>query len=83
MPRMNFSEHVMNVFNNAETTYDEVKNLMFDLYRGELDEGITKRQAEESLRELTRQIFGLTKDASKRDKKRAYEAHAREYLSWL
>ncbi len=80
MPRMNFSEHVMNVFNNAETTYDEVKNLMFDLYRGELDEGITKRQAEESLRELTRQIFGLTKDASKRDKKRAYEAHAREYF---
>lgn len=80
MPRMNFSEHVMNVFNNAETTYDEVKNLMFDLYRGELDEGVTKRQAEESLRELTRQIFGLTKDASKRDKKRAYTAHAREYF---
>lgn len=80
MPRMNFSEHVMNVFNNAETTYDEVKNLMFDLYRGELDEGVTKRQAEESLRDLTRQIFGLTKDASKRDKKRAYAAHAREYF---
>ena len=80
MSRMNFSEHVMNVFNNAETTYDEVKNLMFDLYRGELDEGVTKRQAEESLRELTRQIFGLTKDASKRDKKRAYAAHAREYF---
>lgn len=80
MPKMNFSEHVMNVFSTAETTYDEVKNLMFDLYRGELDEGVTKRQAEETLRSLTQQIFGLTKDSSKRDKKRAYEAHAREFF---
>ena len=38
MSRMNFTAHVMNVFKEMETSYDEIKNLMFDLYKGELDE---------------------------------------------
>ena len=52
--RINFSEHVNNVFSNMGTTYEEVKNLMFDLYRGELSDGVTKREAEETLREMTK-----------------------------
>ena len=36
MSRMNFTAHVMNVFKEMETSYDEIKNLMFDLYKGEL-----------------------------------------------
>ena len=34
MSRMNFTAHVMNVFKEMETSYDEIKNLMFDLYKG-------------------------------------------------
>ena len=52
--RLIFSEHVNNVFANMDTTYDEVKNLMLDLYRGELSDGVTKREAEETLRDMTR-----------------------------
>ena len=57
--KMNFSTHVLNVFSEMNTTYDELKNLMFDLYRNELDEGITKREAEDKLREMSLKIFGL------------------------
>ena len=34
MRKMNFSAHVMNVFNELETNYDEIKNLMYDLAMG-------------------------------------------------
>ena len=74
MKTMNFSAHIMNVFTEMKTSYDEVKNLMFDLYRGELEDGLSKRAAEDKLRELNRKIFGLTKDSSLRERKRAYEA---------
>lgn len=77
---MIFSQHIIDVFAKNETSYDEVKNLMFDLYKGELDEGVSRREAEDKLRSLTREIFGLTKDSSKRDRKRAYEAHGREFF---
>ena len=53
---------------------------MFDLYKNELDEGISKREAEDKLRELSRNIFGLTKDSSRRDRKRAYEEYGRQFF---
>ena len=34
MKKINFSTHVMNVFNEMETNYDEIKNLMYDLAMG-------------------------------------------------
>ena len=77
MSRMNFTAHVMNVFKEMETSYDEIKNLMFDLYKGELDEGISKKDAEDKLREMSLKIFGLTKDAKKRERIRAYEEFGR------
>ena len=81
MPKtMNFSQRTLDVFAKHETNYDEVKNLMFDLCNNELEEGMTKREAEESLRALTRDIFGLSKDSSKRDRKRAYREFGREYF---
>lgn len=80
MPKMmQFSENVINVFTEMDTDYEQVKNLMFDLYNGELD-GVSKREAEDKLREVSLKIFGLTKDSSKRDRKRAYRDHAREYF---
>ena len=80
MRKMNFSAHVLNVFDEMKTSYEEVKNLMFDLYKNELDDGISKREAEDKLREVSLKIFGLTKDSSRRERERAYRDHARQYF---
>lgn len=82
MKRINFSEHVMNVFSEMDTTYDEVKSLMFDLYNGELSEGMTKKEAEENLRTLSKKIFGLNDETikSKRERGRAYRDNARHFF---
>ena len=80
MHTITFSQHIMNVFAKNETSYDEVRNLMFDLYKNELGEGVSKRDAEDKLRALTREIFGVTKDSSRRDRKRAYDNYFREYF---
>ena len=80
MRSMNFSAHVMNVFSDMKTSYEEVKNLMFDLYKGELDDGISKRDAEDKLREVSLRIFGLTKDSTRRERERAYRDYGRQYF---
>lgn len=80
MRKFNFSTRILSVFEKFETTYEEVKNLMFDLYRGELEEGVTKREAEDKIRNISLEIFGLTKDSSKRDRKRAYEEYGRQFF---
>lgn len=80
MRKMNFSAHVLNVFDEMKTSYEEVKNLMFDLYKNELDEGISKREAEDKLREVSLRIFGLTKDSSRRERERAYRDYGRQYF---
>lgn len=80
MNKMNFSAHVLNVFDEMKTSYEEVKNLMFDLYKDELDDGISKREAEDKLREVSLRIFGLTKDSSRKERERAYRDHARQYF---
>lgn len=80
MGKMNFSARVMDVFSAMGTSYDEVKNLMFDLYKGELSDGITKSEAENKIREVSLNIFGLTKDSSKRDRKRAYAEYGRQFF---
>ena len=80
MGKMHFNNRVMNVFAEMGTTYDEIKNLMFDLYKGELSEGVTKKEAENKLREMSLKIFGLTKEASRRDRIRAYQEHGRQFF---
>ena len=80
MRKINFSSRVNGIFEKLETTYEEVKNLMFDLYNNDLGEGVTKKEAEDKLREFSLEIFGLSKDSSKRDRKRAYERHGREFF---
>ena len=80
MRKMNFSSHVLNVFDEMKTSYDEVKNLMFDLYRNELEEGVSKREAEDKLREVSLKIFGLTKDSSRRERERAYRDYGRQFF---
>lgn len=80
MGKMHFSTRVMDVFSAMGTSYDEVKNLMFDLYKGELSDGITKAEAENKIREVSLKIFGLTKESSKRDRKRAYAEYGRQFF---
>lgn len=80
MGKMHFNHRVMNVFAEMKTSYDEIKNLMFDLYKGDLDEGVTKAQAENKLREMSLKIFGLTKNSTKRDRKRAYAEYGRQFF---
>lgn len=80
MSRINFSERVMNVFAEMQTSYDEVKNLMFDLYKNELEDGVSKKDAEKKLREMSLKIFGITKDASVRERNRAYRDNARHFF---
>lgn len=80
MRKIYFSNRVTNVFSEMGTSYDEIKNLMFDLYKGELSDGITKAQAEDKIREVSLKIFGLTKESGKRDRKRAYDEHGRQFF---
>ena len=80
MRKFSFSSRITNIFDKMAIAYEDVKNLMFDLYRNELGEGVTKREAEEKLRSISLEIFGLTKDSSKRDRKRAYEKYSREFF---
>lgn len=86
MKKINFSAHVMNVFNEMETNYDEIKNLMYDLamgneiYDAESDRVIPKQEAEAKLRSVCQKVFGVTADSSKRELKRAYREHGREFF---
>ena len=80
MGKMNFNARTIGVFAEMGTSYEEIKNLMFDLCRGELAEGITKTEAEKKLREMSMKIFGLTEKASKRDRKRAYAENGRQFF---
>lgn len=84
MKKLNFSAHVMNVFSEMETNYDEVKNLMFDLAMGnEIFDGeriVPKAEAEAKLRSVCQKIFGVNENSSKRELKRAYREHGREFF---
>lgn len=80
MGKLHFSNRVLDVFSAMGTSYDEIKNLMFDLYKGELSDGITKAEAEKKLREMSLNIFGLNEKSSKRDRKRAYEEFGRQFF---
>ena len=86
MKKLNFSAHVMNVFSEMETNYDEVKNLMFDLAMGneiydeESGRVVPKAEAEAKLRSICQKVFGVNEDSSKRELKRAYREHGREFF---
>jgi len=57
MRKLTFSNHVMSVFNEMDTDYTSVKNLMFDLAMGNkiFDEDgieVSKHDAEDKLRTI-------------------------------
>lgn len=80
--RMNFSTHIIDVFAAMNTSYDEVKALMVDLYTGNLSDGVSKKDAEDKLREISLSLFGLTEETvkSKRERTRAYRDNGRHFF---
>lgn len=83
--RLMFTNNVKNVFAKYETSYDEVKNLMSDLamHREMFDADgnkITKQEAEKTLLEISRDIFGLSDNYSPREFNRAMRDHSREWF---
>ena len=83
--RVVFSNHINNVFAQAGTNHEEVKNLLIDLalHREMFDEDgnrISKNEAEDKAREITLAIFGLAKDYTPREFDRAIRDHHREWF---
>ena len=86
MNKLVFSTHAMNLFNKFETSYEEINNLMYDLAMGneiydeESGKVISRRDAEKKLHEFFCEFFGVDKKSTKRERKRAYEDHAKEFF---
>lgn len=84
-----FSAHVNDVFAKNEIDYAELKNLMFDLVHGNeiFDEVtgrvISKSEANDKLRKISREIFGLSENPTRRDRNRAFRDHGREYMDLI
>lgn len=87
--RLTFSEQELSVFAKHETNEDAIKNLMFDLSRGNEivnDEGkvVSKAEANDKLRAFSLDFIGLEKGFSQRDLKRAYQSGAmRRYFDLI
>ena len=83
-----FSDHVQKAL-ESEDKYEAIRNLMFDLASGEdiYDKNgkkVTKKEANDKLRGLIRnKIFGLSDKPTKKERKRAYEKHAREFFDFI
>lgn len=85
MHKLVFSDHVMNVFNKYEIEYETLKELLFDLGMGnkiydEDGKEIPAREANKSVRKIAQEIFGVNEKSTKRDRKRAYEDHGKEFF---
>ena len=86
MKNLNFSANVINVFNEMGTNYDQVKNLMFDLavgneiYDEESGRVVPKAEAEAKLRSICQKVFGVNEKSTRRELKRAFREHGREFF---
>ena len=64
------------LFSNSSETMENYKKLMVDYARGTLDEGVTKADADNKIREIQFNLIGLDeKNPSKRDIKKALRRH--------
>lgn len=89
MKKVNFSQYTLNVFADMNTTYEEVKNLMFDILEGneifdeESGRVISKKEANDKLRTVFQKLLGVDEHCTKREFRRAMEAHHREIFDVL
>lgn len=84
MANKTFSAHVLNVFANHNTTYEQMYNLMKDVaLRKEIfDENtnriISKAEANEKIAQFSREILGIGKNPKKKEMRRAMRDHGNE-----
>ena len=83
--RLIFSSHVNTIFANADTSYDEMKNVMFDLatHRDMYDEDgkiIPRQVAEDNLHKFWMNFFQLEEKYTPREYNRAMDAHEKEFF---
>lgn len=82
----NFSQHVLNVFANHKTTYEQISQLMKDVALGReiYDEAtgrvISKNEANEKIYAFSMEVLGITKGMSKKEMRRAIRDHGREWF---
>lgn len=72
--RMNFSTHVMNVFENDATKVQQFNQLMLDASRNTLV-GCTQREASDAIRAKFNEILGVDKNSSPKERRQAWRAH--------
>lgn len=81
------TEHLDNIFTKYD--YEATKNLMFDLACGNeiIDENdnrvISRKEANDTLRNITFDILGITNKSSKKERKRALKRHGIELFEVL
>ena len=81
-----FSEHVNSVFAKHETSYEQMYQLMKDVaLRKEIfdeknNRTISFAEANEKILQFSHEIFGITKNSSRKEMKRAYRDHKDEWF---
>lgn len=75
-----FSDFAQNVFNKNKLNYDQMKNLMVDLFKGQVI-GMSKVEAEDKLHGFVKELYGLDgiDHPTKRQLRYAHEDHDREF----
>ena len=86
MAMRTFSEHVNSVFAKHETSYEQMYQLMKDVaLRKDIFDEKNKRtisyaEANEKILQFSHEIFGITKNSSRKEMKRAYRDHKDEWF---
>ena len=86
MKLLTFNEHVMNVFAECGTTYDQMNNLMQDvalgreIYDAESDRVISKSEANEKIYKFSLKILGINDIHDKKQIRRGFRDHGREWF---
>ena len=87
MGKMNFSQHVLNVFANHQTTLEQMTQLMTDvalgrdIYDPASGKSITKAEANDKIYKFSCEIFGVDKNTKGKELRRALEDHGKEFLA--
>lgn len=81
-----FSQHVLTVFANHKTSYEQISQLMKDVALGReiFDEAsnrvISKAEANDKIYNFSLEVLGITKDTPKKEMRRAFRDHGREWF---
>lgn len=67
----NVSSDIIAVFDEKQTTLDEFRTLLFDVARGELQDGVTKKEADEKICMMFNALYGFDKKPTIREAERA------------